>query len=42
MGGGGGARTPIIHARLIGEDYYFLDVDSAIWLVEMCHMMLKY
>ena len=22
--------------------YYVLDVDSAIWLVEMCHMMLKY
>ena len=22
--------------------YYFLDVDSAIWLDEMCHMMLKY
>ena len=22
--------------------YYFLDVDSVIWLVEMCHMMLKY
>ena len=25
-----------------GGVYYFLDVDSVIWLVEMWHMMLKY
>ena len=32
----------IMNTIMIICHYFFLDVDGVIWLVEMCHMMLKY